>query len=242
MRRSAKKLPRHSSLRFEDYAKDPTIRYGRDKVEKALRDVVGYRVYRDLRRGWRINAPNLEQCGLIEIDYAELDAVSAMSDLWKALHPVLGNASAEDRKVVCRTLLDFIRRDLCIEVDYLERDTQDRIKRNSLMNCATRGHLIPWKNSISGRWRFPVLKVQHPDQIDAAVHFSAWRFWPVSCVEQAPFPVNPKLDVSATREIIARVIRGTAAGKHCSGMCAEGRARAGAGLSHQLRRTHLARR
>ena len=42
-----------------------------------LRDVVGYRVYRDLRRGWRINAPNLEQCGLIEIDYAELDAVAA---------------------------------------------------------------------------------------------------------------------------------------------------------------------
>ena len=29
-------------LRFEDYAKDATIKYGRDKVEAALRDVVGY--------------------------------------------------------------------------------------------------------------------------------------------------------------------------------------------------------
>ena len=38
---------------------------------------------------------------------------------------------AETRKVICRTLLDFIRRDLCTEVDYLDRDTQDRIKRNS---------------------------------------------------------------------------------------------------------------
>ena len=28
-------------LRFEDYAKDPTFKHGRDSVENALRDVVG---------------------------------------------------------------------------------------------------------------------------------------------------------------------------------------------------------
>lgn len=119
------------SLNFEDFAIDPTIKYGREKVEKALRDVVGYRVYRDLRRGWRINSPNLEQCGLIEIDYAELDLVASDTELWKALHPMLGVASSEARRTVCRTLLDFVRRDLCIEVDYLDYDTQDRIKRAS---------------------------------------------------------------------------------------------------------------
>ena len=119
------------ALPFESYAADPSIRFGRDTVEKALRGVIGYRVYRDLRRGWRINAPNLEQCGLLEIDYAELDALAAADDIWPALHPVLGEAPAETRKMICQTLLDFIRRELCIEVDYLQPDFQDTLKRNS---------------------------------------------------------------------------------------------------------------
>jgi YVTN family beta-propeller protein len=59
-----------------------------------------------------------------------LDAVAADEELWKVLHPMLGLASAEIRKGICRTLLDFIRREFCIEVDYLEWDFQEKIKRN----------------------------------------------------------------------------------------------------------------
>ena len=40
------------------------------ETERALREVLGYRIYRDLKRGWRITSPNLEQCGLLEIGYA----------------------------------------------------------------------------------------------------------------------------------------------------------------------------
>ncbi len=39
--------------------------------------MLGYRLYRDLRRGWRITSPNLEQCGLLEIGYQSLDEVCA---------------------------------------------------------------------------------------------------------------------------------------------------------------------
>ena len=31
------------------------------KIGRALRDVVTYRVWADLKRGWRITMPNLEQ-------------------------------------------------------------------------------------------------------------------------------------------------------------------------------------
>ena len=31
-----------------------------------------YRVYRDQQRGWRITSPNLEQTGLLRIDYDDL--------------------------------------------------------------------------------------------------------------------------------------------------------------------------
>jgi len=57
-------------LPLEFYAIDPDVRFqALEETKKALRKVLGYRLYRDLKRGWRITAPNLEQCGLIEIKY-----------------------------------------------------------------------------------------------------------------------------------------------------------------------------
>lgn len=62
------------ALPVDLYAVDPTVRFNaRTEVDRALRDVLGYRLYRDLERGWRITAPNLEQCGLLEIEYLSLD-------------------------------------------------------------------------------------------------------------------------------------------------------------------------
>jgi len=62
------------NLPFELFASDPAIRpYAREDTNRAFRDVIGYRLYRDLRRGWRVIAPNLEQCGLLEIRYHLLD-------------------------------------------------------------------------------------------------------------------------------------------------------------------------
>ena len=58
----------------------------RDETDRALRDLVGYRVYRDLERGWRVTAPNLEQTGLLEIRYAALDDLVAAEDVWAPLH------------------------------------------------------------------------------------------------------------------------------------------------------------
>lgn len=194
-------------LRFEDYAKDPTIKYGRDKVEKALRDVVGYRVYRDLRRGWRINAPNLEQCGLIEIDYAELDAVAADDGLWKALHPVLGNASADTRKIICRTLLDFIRRDLCTEVDYLDRDTQDRIKRNSFNELRDPWAFDPVEKLDQRKLAFPCSESAAPAELEAAF-ISPLGGFGLFLRSANTFPDQSKPDVATTRDIIAALFEG----------------------------------
>jgi hypothetical protein len=117
-------------LDFENYAADPSVRFGaREQVNRTLRDVVGYRVYRDLRRGWRISAPNLEQCGLLEVDYASLDELCADQASWTACHETMAGASPDSRRTVCKTLLDFIRRDLCIDVNYLQDDFQEQIKR-----------------------------------------------------------------------------------------------------------------
>jgi len=115
-----------------DYAIDPDVRFqAEQETNRALRDVLGYRLYYDLRRGWRITLPNLEQCGLLEIDYLSLDDVCGAQDVWDGKHPALATASAATRKHVLKTLLDFMRRDLCIKVEYLDAEKQDSIKQRS---------------------------------------------------------------------------------------------------------------
>src|SRR5690606_26169971 len=61
------------NLPLEDYARDPQARYqALEDTQRTLRSVLGYRIYADLQRGWRITSPNLEQTGLLEIDYLSL--------------------------------------------------------------------------------------------------------------------------------------------------------------------------
>ena len=56
-------------LPFEAYAADPDVRGpARNATHDALRRVIDYYLYRDLQRGWRVTAPNLEDCGLLSFD------------------------------------------------------------------------------------------------------------------------------------------------------------------------------
>jgi ATP-dependent helicase YprA (DUF1998 family) len=119
-------------LPLELYAVNPEVEFGaRKEVGRTLRDALAYRVYRDLERGWRITAPNLEQSGLLEIRYESLDELCAASHVWQDAHPVLAGAAPKVREETCRVLLDLMRRGLAISVDYLDTDWQDRLKQRS---------------------------------------------------------------------------------------------------------------
>ncbi|MFE3081915.1 protein kinase [Streptomyces albidoflavus] len=100
------------------------------RATKAFRDVVGYRLYRDLERGWRITMPNLEQSGLLRIGYEDLGWIAAQPDRWQAAHAVLREADPALREEVARTLLDYMRRALAIDVQYF-RDDFDTLLRAS---------------------------------------------------------------------------------------------------------------
>src|SRR5437763_824678 len=51
------------ALPQEVYAKDPApFGAGKARNEGALRGLLEYLLYEDLRRGWRVAQPNLEQC------------------------------------------------------------------------------------------------------------------------------------------------------------------------------------
>lgn len=128
------------NLPIEFYASDPEVRFqALEETKRALRSVLGYRLYRDLKRGWRVTAPNLEQCGLIEIKYLSLEEVCKTEDVWKECHAVLTGATPDVRFKVAKTLLDFMRRELAIKVDYLNPDIQERIQQQSSQRL-----ISPW--------------------------------------------------------------------------------------------------
>ncbi len=54
----------------------------RKKIARALRDVVAYRLWADLKRGWRITMPNLEQTGQLRLAYEGVDELAANDDKW----------------------------------------------------------------------------------------------------------------------------------------------------------------
>jgi ATP-dependent helicase YprA (DUF1998 family)/very-short-patch-repair endonuclease len=114
------------------YASNPDVVHGaRRSTDKALRDVLGYRLYRDLQRGWRITLPNLEQCGLLTIEYPDLKNLCGDESLWSELDEALASAAPTTREAVCRVLLDYLRRELAIKVDYLDPYRQERIQQAS---------------------------------------------------------------------------------------------------------------
>ncbi|BAU65865.1 hypothetical protein STA3757_32600 [Stanieria sp. NIES-3757] len=62
-------------LSQSEYAEQPAEHgAGKRRNQRIFEQLIEYRLYEDLRRGWRIVQPNLEQCGLLEIEYEELEA------------------------------------------------------------------------------------------------------------------------------------------------------------------------
>jgi len=120
------------ALEQSDYAQQVvTLPTQINQRVKALRDVLGYRIYRDLRRGWRINAPNLEQIGLLKIEYPDLYTICNDETRWVGCSELLLNAKPETREKICRELLDRMRRKLAIRVDYLDTEYQEGMRQRS---------------------------------------------------------------------------------------------------------------
>ncbi|BAZ33788.1 DEAD/DEAH box helicase domain-containing protein (plasmid) [Cylindrospermum sp. NIES-4074] len=115
-----------------DYAKE-VAEFGRGKQrnEKAFQELIEYRLYEDLRRGWRIVQPNLEQCGLLVIEYDGLQDICAEPVLWqKHRHPVLLQASPQERFIAAQALLNHLRRELAVDAKLLQSDNKDSLMRD----------------------------------------------------------------------------------------------------------------
>lgn len=123
-------LPKGEAFRL--YAQQPDAQYNVKKsTERAMRDVLTYRVFLDMKRGWRLSMPNLEQCGLMNVEYESLDEICNNDSDWQGTHLALASASGSVRFKVAKTLLNYLRRELAIQVDCLSEQWQEAMKRDS---------------------------------------------------------------------------------------------------------------
>jgi hypothetical protein len=118
-------------LQPSDFALTPEAKFqAKADAERALRSVVEYQLYVDLQRGWRVTMPNLEQTGLLKVDYRDLAEVAADEPSWEGAY-LLDRVGPDSRAELCRILLDELRRARAIEVECLTEEGFDRIKKLS---------------------------------------------------------------------------------------------------------------
>ncbi|MEO6653110.1 MAG: DEAD/DEAH box helicase, partial [Ilumatobacteraceae bacterium] len=113
-----------------DYSAAPDAIIGHDQTLSALRHVIEYRLYVDLKRGWRVTMPNLEQSGLLRVEYIGLDELAAADHIW-ANDPHLAAAPHALRQELMAILLDEFRRVLAIDVDCLSTHGFEQLQRTS---------------------------------------------------------------------------------------------------------------
>lgn len=108
-----------------------------DGNSKALKLYLTYRVFQDLKRGWRYTLPNLEQVALLEIDYKSLDQLVSLENRFKEI-PYLYSISVAKRKNFLRNILEYFRTNFALEysffreIDQNESFMKDKLSSDSL--------------------------------------------------------------------------------------------------------------
>lgn len=119
-------------LNFLDYSSNPEVTLtARRNADSAMKEVLGYRLFQDLRRGWRLAQPNLEQSGLLEIHYPDLKELCTDNSHWQGRHSYLLGAEPAEREIVCKTFLDFLRRGLAIKATWLDETHQEQVRNRA---------------------------------------------------------------------------------------------------------------
>ncbi len=143
-------------LPLTEFAQDPGAKFSqKEAVLTALRNVVGYRVYTDLKDGWRVTMPNLEQTGLLRFDYADLTEISEDEECWhkrpgtdQDVSALLRDAPPELRHHLAKILLDEFRRALAVDVEVFTQVGYERLERQSNQSLRDPWALSPGEDRV----------------------------------------------------------------------------------------------
>lgn len=111
---------------------EPSLKgFNLQEAEEALRQVLTYRVWYDQRRGWRYTNPNLEQLGLVSVEYLGLEELATDEDEFVNAPDVLRYAPPAVRAAVFREIFDHLRQWLAIRSQVLDAPSIEQMKQKS---------------------------------------------------------------------------------------------------------------
>lgn len=115
-----------------EYLRTPKLMgLARQEAQRTLRFIIGYRLLRDLRRGWRFNNPNLDQLNLLTIRYRGLNEFCNETALFESAGSVLRRLHPQNRAELFQLVFDEMRRGLCLETRYLDPVEQDKARTSA---------------------------------------------------------------------------------------------------------------
>lgn len=104
----------------------PGYRRGR----RVLADLLAYRVFEDLGRSWRIAQPDLEDCGLLRIEYEGLDEYANDNAQW-ADAPFLSEVEGKTRFRILHAIVDHLRSRLVVDAEALTPEATVKLAREA---------------------------------------------------------------------------------------------------------------
>lgn len=113
-----------------EYARYPSDNpsYASPKNKEMLEEYLFTRIVHDLRRGWRYNTPNLEQCALLKVEYSNLEQLANDENIWKNTQ-LIKDLSPQSRTAVLSQIATYFRTSYALDHRKL-----DDGKRSQLAN------------------------------------------------------------------------------------------------------------
>ncbi|GIV25482.1 MAG: DEAD/DEAH box helicase [Bacteroidia bacterium] len=146
---------RHMGLDLKDIAQNPSLDPRSalaQEVWKTFEDLTEYRLYADLRRGWRVLQPNLEEVGLLRLAYQGLSEACERDEIWEGV-PVLRSCPPQERFRIVHAVLDHFRKRLAIGARVLEKSFQQQLRRRAGQHLNEFWGLDPDADFLyEGRW------------------------------------------------------------------------------------------
>jgi superfamily II DNA/RNA helicase len=135
-----------------EYLQNPNIKgHLKNDAQSTLRFILGYRLLRDIRKGWRFNNPSLEALELIKIEYDSLNKYLDNNESG-VLIPEIASLTPEKRLELFELVFDEMKKNLCISSSFLSPIDQEKYKTKSF-------------NALKEPWAFS------PDEIFSTTSF-----------------------------------------------------------------------
>lgn len=113
------------NLKESEYARRPSKnpKYPDLKNKEMLEEYLFTRIINDLRRGWRYNTPNLEQCALLKIDYKTINQLAEDDDEWESI-ALMKNLDYNSRKEILQQIVTYFRTSYALDHRKLEENSR----------------------------------------------------------------------------------------------------------------------